>query len=216
MLPNIIVPTLNQYEKLQQMVNSIDYPVKHLLIIDNGSGLDNLHVPETVQDWTVLPMPSNLGVAASWNLGIKLFSLDEYFLIVSDDVVFSPGSLEQLHEQLDSERIFVSDVFPHWQVIGLGRSVVVAAGLFDESIYPANWEDDEYEWRCKHYGITVERIGFEHLHYEHSTVRSTTEIIRRNLVTYDSNKIYFENKKAAEDYTAGKWDILRRIWNSWD
>lgn len=216
MLDNIIVPTLNQYGRLQDMVNSIDYPVKHLLIIDNGAGLDQLHVPETVQEWTVLPMPSNLGVAASWNLGVKLFSLDPYWLIVSDDIVFSPGTLEQLHNELSAERLFISDVFPHWQVIGLGRDVVVKAGLFDEAIYPANWEDDEYEWRCKAFGIDIERISFNHVHYEHSTVRSTTKIIGRNLVTYESNKKYFENKKAANDLSAGKWDILRRIENSWD
>ena len=71
MIPNLIVPTLNQYEKLQRMVSGIDYPVEHLLIIDNGGRLNDVFIPSLVQKLTILNMPSNLGVSTSWNLGIK-------------------------------------------------------------------------------------------------------------------------------------------------
>lgn len=37
MLENLIVPVLNRYDLLERMIASIDYPIKHLLIIDNGA-----------------------------------------------------------------------------------------------------------------------------------------------------------------------------------
>jgi len=37
MIPNLIIPVLNRYDLLDRMLASIDYPVAHLLIIDNGA-----------------------------------------------------------------------------------------------------------------------------------------------------------------------------------
>jgi len=75
MLDNLIIPTLNRYDLLDKLLESIDYPVAHLLIIDNGGqySLAVDDIPELVEQVTVLNMPSNLGVASSWNLGIKSF-----------------------------------------------------------------------------------------------------------------------------------------------
>ena len=70
MILNLTIPTLNQYESLQSLVRCIDYPVGHLLIIDNGGELEGVGIPDCVEQCTILNMPSNLGVAASWNLAI--------------------------------------------------------------------------------------------------------------------------------------------------
>jgi hypothetical protein len=85
MIPNLIVPVLNRYDLLDRMIASIDYPVGHLLIVDNGASWVmedmQIHVPDCVEMTTYLPMPANLGVAASWNLGIKSFPYaDRWFL----------------------------------------------------------------------------------------------------------------------------------------
>ncbi len=37
MIPNLIVPVLNRYDLLQRFLDSLDYPIGHLLIIDNGA-----------------------------------------------------------------------------------------------------------------------------------------------------------------------------------
>ena len=36
-IPVIIVPILNRYDLLEQMLDSINYPVDNILIIDNGN-----------------------------------------------------------------------------------------------------------------------------------------------------------------------------------
>lgn len=198
------------------MVDSIDYPVKHLLVIDNGGSLTNLQVNRNVKKLTVLNMPSNLGVAASWNLGIKLFSKDLHYVIASDDILFLPGALEQISDNCWMDNIWVCDVFPSWQIFGVGQDVIVDVGLFDESIYPANFEDDDYVRRCEHYGVTIDRISVPHVHDAHSTVYSTPETIEHNSRTYESNRQYLLGKIARDDFSEGKWDICRRISNSWD
>ena len=76
MVPCIIIPVLNRYDLLERAIKSIDYPVAELLIIDNG-GQSTLHdYPwfsdrRHVKNYRVWSMPTNLGVAPSWNLGIK-------------------------------------------------------------------------------------------------------------------------------------------------
>ena len=78
MLPNLIVPVLNRYDLLRRMLGSIDYPIRDLLIIDNGGKFEDMFDKDElpVKNLRVLMLPSNLGVAASWNLGIKLFPHD--------------------------------------------------------------------------------------------------------------------------------------------
>lgn len=214
-IPNLIVPVLNRYDLLERMVASIDYPVKHLLIIDNGNQLDQLHVPECVEQWTVLTMPANLGVASSWNLGIKCFPFDSVWYIASDDIVFEPGGLEALAEWSDPDRIVVSDSWPHWQLFAVGDGVVDAVGLFDEAIHPANFEDDDYEWRCNAIGIDVERRQVDHSHVKQGTVFSP-QYAERNQDTYRSNEEYFRLKQLQGDLTSGEWSLERRRDNSWD
>ncbi len=73
MIPVMVVPVLNRYDLLQRMLDSIDFPVADLLLIDNGGDVDRLRFPDFVLNSHILPLPANLGVSGSWNLGVKLF-----------------------------------------------------------------------------------------------------------------------------------------------
>jgi len=73
MLNNLTVPVLNRYDLLQRMFDSLDYPIKHLLVIDNNpDSRGQTPKPDCVERMTWLHMPSNLGVADSWNLGYQI------------------------------------------------------------------------------------------------------------------------------------------------
>ena len=77
----LIVPVLNRYDLLNRMIRSIDKKIYKLLVIDNGaetSAANDQIVCDNpmVEDLHVLPMPNNLGVGASWNLGIKLLPFE--------------------------------------------------------------------------------------------------------------------------------------------
>ena len=214
-IPNLIVPTLNRYDLLERLLGSIDYPIRDLLIVDNGGGLSGVDVPDVAENVHVLRMPANLGIASSWNLGVKSFPFDKVWMFASDDVVFHAGGLEALWVQSSRSQVTVSDQWPHWEAFTVGDEVVSCAGLFDEMLHPANWEDDEYEWRVRSLGFDVVPVSFPHFHAQQGTVNSTPEFRERNHVTYVNNETYFKAKQSAGDLSAGRWSLDVRRNNSW-
>lgn len=216
MLTNLIVPTLNRYDLLNKMIESIDYSVAHLLIIDNGGTLDKITRNPLVRKVTILNMPANLGCSSSWNLGIKSFPKQDRWFIVSDDVIFEPGALKAWHEASARNKFVISDEWPFYQFMAIGDKVVERCGLFDEAIHPANWEDDEYEWRLKENGYTPIKVSIPHGHTKQGTVFSTPEFKKKNLQTYASNEKYVKDKIKRKDLSSGEWSLERRRDNSWD
>jgi len=219
MIPNLIVPVLNRYDLLQRMLDSIDHPVKHLLIIDNGAAdvLEDMaiDVPACVEHTTYLPMPANLGVAASWNLGIKSFPYDDRWFIVSNDVRFEPGALQRLSEAR-SDEITLSSMFPHWQAFALGYEAVKRVGLFDERFFPAFCEDNDYTFRAEQAGVTIRSIEVPMIHDNSSTINSDQELLQKNSRTFPTNAALYHDKVARADFSAGFWDVERRRLNGWE
>ena len=215
MIPNLIVPTLTRYDLLQRMLSSIDYPIGHVLIIDNGNMIDQLKLPAEIKELTVLTMPANLGVASSWNLGIKCFPHDSVWFVCSDDVVFEPGALEAWAEMSGPDRMVCSDKWPFFQLFSLGEDVVNVVGLFDEALHPANFEDDDYEWRANKLGFEVQRMPIDHDHVGQGTVFDGVNR-EKNKKSYPLNEIYFRYKQSQGDLSAGEWSLDRRRTNSWD
>jgi GT2 family glycosyltransferase len=219
MLENLIVPVLNRYDLLDRMVSSIDYPVKHLLIIDNGAstvmedvGID---VPACVEHTTYLPMPANLGVSGSWNLGIKSFPYADRWFFASNDVQLHPGALERLCEARRDE-ITVCEMIPHWQAFCLGYEAVKRVGLFDEGFFPAFCEDNDMTRRAEHAGVTIRRVDVPMVHDNSSTINSDRKLLENNARTFPTNVAYFHDKVAREDYGPGSWDVYRRRMNGWE
>jgi GT2 family glycosyltransferase len=219
MLENLIVPVLNRYDLLDRMVSSIDYPVAHLLIIDNGAstviedvGID---VPACVEHTTYLPMPANLGVSGSWNLGIKSFPYSDRWFFTSNDVQFQPGALEKLSEARRDE-ITLSKMFPLWQTFALGYEAVRRVGLFDERYFPAFCEDNDYTWRAEQAGVTIRSLHVPMVHDNSSTINSDRNLLEKNARTFPMNAELFHEKVAREDYSAGFWDVYRRRMNGWE
>lgn len=166
----MVVPTLTRHDLLAVMVASIDHPVGHLVVIDNsGRGVDvSCDAAERV---TVLPMPSNLGVAGSWNLACKFAYKHPWVFIASDDVRFPAGALAGFAAESSEGRLTVSSTWPHWCAFTIGAEVVANVGLFDEGFYPAYFEDTEYRRRLDRAGMTL-TIGPEVAHRNSSTLES--------------------------------------------
>jgi hypothetical protein len=76
----MIVPVLTRYDLLDRMIKSINYPVKDLVVIDNGAKGFNWQPfwNQWVSKIWHIKLPSNLGVPASWNLGIKSLPQSDY------------------------------------------------------------------------------------------------------------------------------------------
>jgi len=212
MLENLIVPVLNRYDLLQRMLDSVDVLVDHLLVIDNGLGSD-LTFNENFKKVTVLQMPANLGVSGSWNLGIKSFPYAQRWFIASNDVVFEPGALEQLFKARRDEITLTGDA-PHWQAFVLGDEAVNDIGLFDESLFPAYFEDNDYTRRAEFAGVNIRLLDIKLRHDNSSTIKAG--YMDKNEKTYFKNESYYRSKIDNDDYTAGSWSLEVRRANGWE
>ena len=215
MLPNLIVPVLNRYDLLRRMFQSIHYPIRDLIIIDNGGEFYDVLHSEFVENVRVLNLPSNLGVAASWNLGIKLFPHDDRWFFASNDMVYLPGALESLSEARRDE-ITLSDMFPFWHTFSVGEEVVRRVGLFDEALYPAYFEDNDYQRRAVHKNVHIRSVSIPTQHENSSTIGADRGLREKNAVSFQNNAIYYNNKMAKNDYGQGAWSLDLRRRNAWD
>ncbi len=214
MLSNLTVPVLNRYDLLQRMLDSIDYPIANLLIIDNGGELGDLRTSSYIKSYRVLQMVSNLGVGTSWNLGIKNFYESSAFYFASADMWFARGDLEKL-AAASPDKISLHQGFPHWQTFAIGEKVVEKIGLFDEALHPIYFEDTDYERRAVAAGIETKFLGLTGGHDNSSTIHSDEHYKQRNSATFIDNHTYYQDKKDRQDFTAGQWDLVRTRRNSW-
>jgi GT2 family glycosyltransferase len=214
MLENLIVPVLNRYDLLQRMLDSVDVPVEHLLVIDNGEGTDTLEFSDKFAKVTHLRMPANLGVGGSWNLGIKSFPYAHRWFIASNDVVFLPGALERLSKAKRDELTLIADA-PHFQCFALGDELVSDIGLFDEcGFYPAYFEDNDYMRRVLFAGLNIRKIIMPTTHDNSSTIKAGYQ--DKNAKTFIANQAYYQSKLDNNDYTAGTWSLDIRRENGWE
>lgn len=190
MIPMLVVPTLTRHDLLDRMLRSVDHPVGHLVVIDNsGRGIVGGSGPW--ERMTVLPMPVNLGVAASWNLAVKMAHREPWVLICSDDMWWPAGVLAEVSRIASEESLVLSGNWPYWQAFALGMGVVSRVGLFDEGFYPAYFEDTEFERRMDLVG--VRRVFGPEVGHDNSSTLSTPGVSFDRRVSMERNRVLFDS-----------------------
>lgn len=213
MIPAMIVPLLTRPELLNRLLGSLDYPVKDLVIIDNGRCVTSLPWSPMVERLHVITMPANLGVSGSWNLGMKSTPFAPWWLIVNFDAHFPPGSLERFHVEADDASLLLSGGLPPWCAFALGAQVVETVGLFDERLHPAYFEDNDYERRATFHGFQTRQSTIRVHHDNSSTLAAGFRA--RNDATYGDNAEYYRDKVSRSDMGEG-WSLERRRRLTWD
>ena len=108
MIPVLGFCTLKRFDLADRLLASIDYPVEHLVIIDN-SGLGSVGYtpkkPDSVKHLWTLRMPFGLGLVGAWNLIIKATPYAPYWLLVNDDAYFEAGALEKIASKVDTQAL---------------------------------------------------------------------------------------------------------------
>lgn len=217
MIPVLVVPIINRYDLLERLIDSIDFPIGKIVLIDNNPDSEFvLKTNDFVKSQFHLKMPSNLGVSSSWNLGIKSTPFANYWLIANSDAWFPNGSLRMFELNSNQDRVILCGSKEPWCAFTIGSRVVERVGLFDESIHPAYFEDDDYFRRLTHHEIHLRQSEILVHHDNSSTLESSGAFKLRNNQTFLSNMSYFENKVKNGDFSAGSWTLKRRIENSWD
>lgn len=212
-VPVLIIPVINRFDLLELVLDSIDYPVDNILIIDNSNSYttnrENTHV---------LNMPANLGVAGSWNLGIKCFPHAQYWMIGSNDNVWIPGSMKMLNEESNENTLALSN--EDWNTFSIGSNIIKKVGLFDENYYPAYHEDTDYLERMRLHNmkncIKKTKIPMKSFGAG-TTMHSNPQFLQKNNLTGEANRLYYMEKIYGDEehYDCYKWDLQRRIDHDW-
>lgn len=209
---------LNGAHRLESLLNSIDVPVDHLIIVWNilrsSMGIKWAQAVKDTIDNKVLAFPAhritihivdgNMGCAAAWNF-ISSHQPAPFTFITSNDIVFSKGYLATLLSTIvnSPERYF----FLPWigyNFFALRPRVFELVGTFDENIWPAYVEDCEFQNRLLLAGWPEDQRlpGRETIDFEHKETSSTI----------DENVAFAELMKAASkmnwEYTTAKWNLL--------
>lgn len=66
--------------------------------------------------------------------------------------------------------------FPYYQTFAVGEEIVKTIGLFDESLHPIYFEDNDFEHRIAKAGLRVDHLPLRLDHDNSSTIRSDVQV----------------------------------------
>lgn len=215
MIPVLGFLTYSKFDLAERLLASIDYPIEHLVIVDNsGRRAWQPKKPDLVENLWFIQLPFGLGYGGGLNLIIKSTPFAPYWVLLNDDSVLSPGALQKISEQVDTEAINFLSIMPKWSGFVLGERAVLKAGLFDERFHPIYFEDNDYERRLQAAGVKANFIYAVLRHDNSSTLNSGFH--SQNDKTFRANHLLYEKKVAENDLSQGFWDLAIRRNNSWE
>lgn len=208
-IPFIGIPVLNRGDLLKRCVMSIDYPVDHVVIVNNGKdasverAIDELFREFSQRErLTVVIKDYNTGFAASCNYLCDLNrGAYPYRMLVGSDMAFGPGALQIFHEFIrdNVDEYAMIRCFQGYGIIALTRRGIEKVGGFDESFYPAYFEDNDHHRRLRLLGekdtdISIPGLVHGDANGGSCTIKSDPELGRRNSITFGRNSGYYGRK----------------------
>jgi GT2 family glycosyltransferase len=214
MIPALGFAVYSQFDKADRLLASIDYPVDHLVIVDNsGARTWQPRQPESVKNLWLLRVPYGLGLVGAWNLIIKSTPYAPYWVLINDDAWFEAGALQIIAQDSDPEARDFVDIIPDWSCVVFGEQAIAKAGLYDERFYPLYFDDNDLHRRMENAGVQIKRIEAKVHHENSSSLKNKTE---QNNRTYDANRKLMDKKVIENDFSPGYWDLTIRRANRWD
>jgi hypothetical protein len=189
----LIVPVLNNFQGLAELMASVDYPIRPF-VIDNWNG--------------------NRGVSAAWNLGMKR-AMDAgvtKVVVPGDDVTFYPGTLSAIAETLDRMMFVTPSSLNYENPARSDKEEYVEApdfscfacrlpdfiesvGWFDEAFSPAYFEDNDMHWRMRQAGVPgARRLDIFTWHKGSQTQRNSGDNPVVTPASFHRNQMYYVGK----------------------
>lgn len=163
---------------------------------------------------TLFDYQSNRGLARSWNDGIYTAYTEgaEAIIVVNDDVLFSKGDIENMARQsIDSDNHIIMSKGKHEQygeVPGHGytcfaitKVAIETIGYFDQNLWPAYFEDNDYDYRARLAGFTHDVCqGTNVYHYGSRSIQMSPLLKMQNHSTFQANRAYYMKKWGNEPH----------------
>lgn len=210
----ICIPTLNRYDLLSKCILSAltgTVTPKKISIIDNGHIMpDGIHqyIKDACDGYdvelTIYTPIQNLGVAKSWNWFLDVEK--HPMLICNDDIEFGKydiAKFEQAYNNSSAQFFFTDniDALNMFSCFMPTQEVVRVVGLFDETFYPAYFEDNDYARRMYLKAILTQTIPTEINHFGSATIKQYDyEEMTKHHESFRNNKQYYINKWGGEPH----------------
>lgn len=192
MIPVLGIPFLTGQIDLGHCVESVDIEADLVVIDNSDSGLYDHR-----WDAFVMEMPNNIGVAASWNLIVKAYPAEPFWLIANHDTVFAPGDLQRLIDEMQKPGPRWVGMSGDWRVFGINAECIEQVGWFDESFHPCYCEDADYEYRCTLAGVPWYFIEGGTTHVGSASIKDP-RYAPGNARSYPSNRARYREKWGGE------------------
>jgi GT2 family glycosyltransferase len=201
---SFIVPIMNRGDNLIKQMASFTSAIapKALFVIDNSGGrdtsvieakgkLNTVNFPSLKETTvTIAQQQSNLGVAASWNLGIRE-NPGPWIIANSDIYLRDESAISIIVSKLNEFDLVIACCL---SLFGIKREAIEKAGTFDENFWPAYNEDLDYVTRLVLTGGTIYECAVNVEHEGSSTLKSDQRVQRVILATHGMNDEYFLKK----------------------
>jgi len=194
-IPVLIVPIFNRPELLEALLLSIDHPIDQIVVIDNGSVIEHgyrglLSGPECRR---LIQPGHNLGVAASWNLGMRATPFAPWWLIVNHDLTFGPGDLARMEEAVYPGSAAMYFMFG-MSSFAITRHTVNVVGTFDENFINGYDEDVDFARRIDLANLPRVETGFTGTHEGSATIMADPAMRAWNGNSHGANDLYYAQK----------------------
>ena len=216
MIETIIIPVLNRYDLLADTLASIG-DAGDVIIIDNGDAISGEAVKEATRlGARIISSPSNLGVATSWNLGIKMTPHSNGWLLLNSDARFVADGYDRFAAMTRDYDVVQAGV-PPWCCTWISERAIERVGLFCERFYPAYMEDVDWEKRARFLNIEFAYADACVEHDNSSTINSDLEFAEQNRRTHAANHAYFVYRWAHADGIPAdaEWRLSTRRAQAW-
>lgn len=214
-IPVIGILTLIKYDLLTRLINSIDHDVDNVVILFQGGHNNNFDFSKIknkfIKNLIIVRSNFNIGVSRGWNYILQNY-LKTYCIISGDDNYFNPGSLKKVSEYMTPDKLnevmFAARGDQAFTTYIFTKKTIETIGYFDENIYPAYYEDNDYRYRMLlsgHDFISIPDIlsintGDDN-HRESCTLHSADENYRNKMSEcFSRNGQYFESKWGNSTY----------------
>lgn len=187
------IPTINRADLLNESLKKYfeDFIETEIVIVDNG----NQDIITRENKFFIYRPFENLGVSGSWNMIMDYAEKVKatHVLMLNDDVYlgkdeYSINSMINVFEKIH----FINSEM-NWSSFILSVEGYKKIGKFDENIYPAYFEDNDYCYRMRLLGI--ERLNTDYLN----------PVIYRNSQTIQKDPNLNLNFSKNRDYYISKW-----------
>lgn len=236
---------MDQHQYLRRLLASIDYEIKYICIqIGNHDNkviqriIEDIQLERLAQGYhemniLISTVDYNPGSAKGFNFGLYNMMYHEndisWVFIVNNDIAFYPNQLKQLSQYVETSLIN-DNTFGigftglccggEWSAIIITKKLVESIGYFDENIYPAYYEDDDYAIRIRQTNFYKAKV-FSDIYLLHGEINGSLDYLsgvygslysKQAYKVKDESieawrKVHIQGIQYSKQYIEMKWNI---------